>query len=473
MDTSALWIIVTFSVYLLLLIVVGWLGERRHGGSYAGFVSAGKTMGPLTTAISAAASSESAWALLGLSGLGYAKGAAGYWAAGGTVLGFLTSGLLLARRIKRRSEVTGALTFTDMLAARTGESSAVRILATVIIAFFLEIYVVSQFAGAGKQMASMQLMSYEMGVLVGAVIIGIYVLLGGYAAVCWTDTIQGLLMALMMLIFPVVAVVMAGPGAIADNLATTDGGLWIGGEVLAWSAIGFAVGQLAIGLGHFGMPHYLVRFITVGSERQAQRAVWIAVGWSSVVLFGAVTLGIAGRVLLPGLKDPEHILGVFTGTYFHPVIAGVVLAAVTAAIMSTADSQLMLAATAIINNLHIRLTGREIEDRRKVRLSRLVIAVLTTIALVLALRDIPVIYTMVLLAWGALGAAFGPPVILGLYWPRFNRAGALASMIVGPTVVIVWKLGGLSPILYELVPGFVVSMIAAISASYLTHADTG
>ena len=480
----------TFVGYLGLLLFIGWLGDRRHGKGYADFVTADKSMGPWTTALSSAASAESVWVMLGLSGLGYWKGVAAFWAALGCILGFAFNAVFVMVRMRRDSARLGALTLSDYLEARVGDRSRwLRVWSAVLIVFFMSVYVVAQFTGAGALMQEMEVFGggtpYWAGVVVGAVVDGLYVLTGGYAAVCWTDTLQGLLMALVMIGLPAYAVVEAGGfSGIAQALAGTDLILWTTVDGVAWAGLGFAASQLAIGLGYPGMPHVVVRYITVRDDRAAVAAGWITVGWSVIVLVGSPLLGLAGRALFPAVADfnpdclaagheaqkcAEQFLPFFAREFLHPILAGVVLAAVTAAIMSTADSQLMYAATALINDVWLRLRPGAARpgDRTLIIATRVVVIVLTLAAMILALVKLRLIYTFVLFAWGALGAAFTPVVLLALYWRGLTRTGALACMVVGPVVVILWKVLELP--IYELIPGVVAGTAAAILGSQLTR----
>lgn len=466
-------ILTTFGAYLVALLGIGWWGERRFGDTYEGFVTANKSLGSWVAAVSSAASSESAWVMLGLSGLGYSRGVAAYWATIGCTLGFVATSLFVVVQLRRSSAELEILTLGDYLEHVLGDDKhRIKIVSSLLIGFFMLVYVVAQFVGTGKQMAGMHLMGYHGGVIAGAVIIGIYVLLGGYAAVCWTDLVQGLLMAAVMVAFPVVALTRAGGLAPVMRMLhdTGLGTFWIGSQGPTWAAMGFMLGQLGIGIGYPGMPHSIIRFVTVRDDRAARNAAMIGVAWGALVLFGAVTLGIVGRVLLPGLADPEHILPAFTAQYFHPVVGGVILAAVSAAIMSTADSQLMMAATALVHDLLYPVLRRKpAAGRTMVIQIRLVIATLSVVGLSLALIQPRVIYTFVLFAWGALGAAFTPVILLSLHWKRLTWQGALACLIAGPATIVLWKVTGLSGALYELFPGAVVGTLAAVGVSLATR----
>lgn len=466
-------LMVTFLLYLIGLLTLGYLGERKYSKSYDDFVSAGKSMGAWVTALSAAASSESAWVMLGLSGLGYSNGLAAYWASIGCVLGFMVNWKFVVAPVRRLSGKHGSLTMSDMIEDVLHDRKQIlRIIGSIVIVFFMGCYVVSQFVGAGKTLNGMGMMEYQTGVLTGSLIIGAYVLMGGYAAVCWTDALQGALMAIIMIVLPVLAVFHAGGfGSMAAELqqAGLQGFFSLKGAGL-WGSLGFIVGQLGIGLGYQGMPHVVIRYITVKNEQEGLRSGMIATWWGVFVLFGSVTLGIAGRVLFPGLADVEHVLPRFAADYLHPVIGGVVLAAITAAIMSTADSQLMYAATSLVNDLWLKVSGKKVDGRKLVIVTRIVIVVMTGIAILVALTDVKVIYSFVLYAWGAMGAAFSPMILCLIYVKWFNRWGALTNLLVGPAVVVIWsEIPDLKGAVYELVPAFVLSLVLGLLVSRMTQ----
>jgi len=477
-------VLVTFVTYLILLAFIGWLGQRKHSKSYKDFVSADKSLGSLATALSAAASSESVWVMLGLSGLGYWKGIAALWAAIGCVSGFLFNALFVTVQLRRDSARLGSLTVSDYIEDRLGDrSKLLRMLSAVVITFFMACYVVAQFTGSGNLFTGMELVGsdtpYWVGVVIGAAIVGLYMFMGGYAAVCWTDTVQGILMFGVMLCLPIYALVEAGGfSGISDALGPLGLLSMSGAESFGWAALGFIVGQLGIGLGYPGMPHMIVRYITVRDDTAARRAAWISVIWSVVVLFGSTLLGVAMRVIYPDLADSQKeaealVLPHFCRQHLHPLLTGVVLSAVTAAIMSTADSQLMYAATSLVNDLYLKIRkGPPLSERALVWGTRIAVVALTLIALAFALAEIRLIYTFVLFAWGALGSAFGPIIILSLYWKRITRWGALASLITGPVVVVVWHyIPTLAGAVYELIPAFALSFAAAVVVSLATWKD--
>jgi len=462
--TTVIWI--TFAVYMVVLLGIGWQGEVRFGKGYDGFVAAERSLGGWVAAISAAASSESAWVMLSLSGLGWKHGLGAYWAAGGCALGFMTS-IFVVRQLRASAAQYEVQTLGDYIAGRLGGGEKLlRTLSSLLISVFLTAYVVAQFTGAGKQMVKMKLMSYRGGVMSGAVIVGLYVLLGGYAAVCWTDMLQGILMLFVLIALPTVALIKAGGfGPIGQVLrANNIASLWVGGKGPTGEAIGFALTYFGFSLGYPGMPHSIIRYVTIRDDREATRAAWIGGIYGTVVLFASATFGIFARALIPELADPEKILPAFTAAFMPPVLGGVILAAVSAAMMSTADSQLMMSASALVHDVYNKVVRRagSGSSRKMVIQTRSVIGALSIVALVLALAQSRVIDTLVLFAWGCLGAAFSPVIVLCLYWKRFSWHGAVASFVVGPATIVAWQLAGLDSIVHGLIPGTLLSVVAAI-----------
>jgi sodium/proline symporter len=460
---------------MVMLLGIGLWADRRFGSSYEGFVSAERSLGGWVAAISSAASSESGWLMLGLSGLGYKHGYGAYWASFGCSLGFIFTSIFVVRQLRRSSgQHDKVLTLGDYFVAHFGGGkSALRIVSSLLITFFMLVYVVAQFTAAGKQMAGMKLLSYHWGVMSGAAIIGIYVLMGGYAAVCWTDLIQGLLMLAVLIVLPIYALLQAG-GFGGVSTAISQAGLdamWVGGQGPSAQAIGFALTYFGFSLGYPGMPHAIIRYITIRDDKEATQAAWIGASYGVIVLFASASLGIFGRALTAGLTDAEQIMPHLTATLLPPVIGGVVLAAVSAAIMSTADSQLMLAASALMHDVLRETVGRgQLADKMATRGTRAVIAVMTVGAMAVAFGEAKVIDTLVLFAWGCLGAAFSPVIMLALYWPRFNWQGAVTCMVVGPTTIVLWQTLGLNTVVHGLIPGTALSLLAGVVVALTTPA---
>ena len=383
-------------------------------------------------AISASASSSSAWTLLGVSGAAYAWGLAAVWLFPSCVGGFLLNWFLLAPALRRLSRRDNSVTVTEVLAGRPGAPlrSAITLACSLIILVSLGTYVASQFQGAGKTFSETFDISLTSAVLIGSAIVVFYTLLGGFWAVSVTDTLQGLLMAATSLLLPLVALsAVGGVGALADGMAAAADGtfLSLARGLPAVSAVGFVLGLLGIGLGYPGQPHVVNRFMALkDAPGVLRRARIIAVSWAVVVYAGMLTVGWCGRVLLPGLGDPEVVFIALTHELFHPVLSGVILAAVLSAIMSTADSQLLVASSTVTRDLGV---GRS-RFSPLVR-SRLVVLALSAGAAGGALVGSQEIFSRVLFAWAAMGAAFGPVLLVVTLKGEVRPKAKLVSIVVG------------------------------------------
>jgi sodium/proline symporter len=435
-------------LYLGLLIVIGWVASRRtHGGE--DFHLAGRSLGPWAAGISSTASSESGWVTLGAVGMTYAYGVSGLWFAPGCLLGYLVNIYVVAPRLRALSAAHGSVTLTDVITRRWGDPrNVLRVTATTIILLCMMIYVASQMTAAGKAFSSSLGLGdhgpgYLYGVLIGAGVITIVTVLGGFRAVAWTDLFQGLLVAVALIGLPLWAIariggfgeLFAGLGAVEPGFLTATGGR-VGSA--AW---GFIVGELGIGLGYPGMPHVVTRYMATRSDKDVQRLQIIAMLWGVAVFYGAGLVGLVGRVSLPGLADGERALMELALAFAHPVIAGLLLAAVISAILSTVSSQLLVAASAVSYDVVERGLGRGGDDRRSLVLGRITVAVVGVLGVVIALRGESVVFWFVLFAWSGLGASFAPLTLLALQDRFINRYGAMACMLTGAGVTVVWKLG--------------------------------
>jgi sodium/proline symporter len=413
------------------LVGIG-LACRKRTHDEVDFYLGGRRLGSLVAAISASASSSSAWTLLGVSGAAYAWGLAAVWLFPSCVGGFLLNWFLLAPALRRLSRRDDSVTVTEVLAGRPGAPlrSAITLTCSLIILASLGTYVASQFQGAGKTFSETFDISLTSAVLIGSAIVVFYTLLGGFWAVSVTDTLQGLLMAATSLLLPLVALsAVGGVGALADGMAAADDEtfLSLGRGLPAVSAVGFVLGLLGIGLGYPGQPHVVNRFMALeDAPGVLRRARIIAVSWAVVVYAGMLTVGWCGRVLLPGLGDPEVVFIALTHELFHPVLSGVILAAVLSAIMSTADSQLLVASSTVTRDLGV---GRS-RFSPLVR-SRLVVLALSAGAAGGALVGSQEIFSRVLFAWAAMGAAFGPVLLVVTLKGEVRPKAKLVSIVVG------------------------------------------
>lgn len=469
---------VTFLIYVCLMMLIGYLAYRRTH-NLSDYILGGRRLGKWVTALSASASDMSGWLLLGLPGYAYAAGLEAGWIALGLLAGTYLNWRLVAARLRHYSAIAGdSQTLPAFFENRfRDDSRALRVVSAVFILLFFLFYTSSGLVAGGKLFNAVFELPYHWAVTVGALVIVVYTFVGGFLAVSWTDLFQGLLMALALLIVPVIAISsLGGWGNTLSTLNATNPALLdaltnVDNEPLGVLAV---LSLLAWGLGYFGQPHILARFKAIRSVNEIPAARKIAVSWVTLTLLCAVFAGIAGiSYLQPPLEgaDSERVFILLVEALFHPVIAGICLAAILAAIMSTADSQLLVSASVFTSDFYKTLFRRTASEQELVWTGRFAVLVIALVALILAWNPERKVLDLVAYAWAGFGAAFGPALILSLFWRRMNRNGAVAGIIVGGVTVVVWKQlsGGLFD-LYEIVPGFVLSLLAIVMTSVLTRA---
>ncbi|MDA0372576.1 MAG: sodium/proline symporter [Planctomycetota bacterium] len=441
-------ILVTLVAYKVVLLAIGFVAERRTRDE-SDFLLGGRRLGPLVTAISASASSSSVWTLLGVSGYAYQRGLSALWLFPACVGGFAINWFLVAPRLRRRSAETAACTVTELLAGpgRGAAFRTPRVVASVILIFCLTTYVASQFQGAGKSFQTTFGLDSLTSILVGSLIVVVYTVLGGFWAVSLTDTLQGLWMAATAVALPVAALIAvggpsglaAGVGAVpSDGYADLLGGADLGTGALAVLAL------FGIGLGYPGQPHVVNRFMAVRGDAELRRARIYAMSWAVAVYAGMIVLGLCGRVLHEtAMPDSEQAFFALADQLFPAVVSGVMVAAVLSAIMSTADSQLLVAASAVSHDL-----GWKGPDAAGTLLrSRVVVLLVSALAVGLALTADDTIFGSVLFAWSALGAAFGPLLLVTLWRGPVHATATTAAMALGAGYSVVayldpaWKGG--------------------------------
>ncbi len=431
---------ITLLAYQVLLIAIGiWATARSK--SVEDFFLGGRGLGPVVAAISYSASASSAWTLLGVSGAAYVLGISVVWIAAGSFTGMLVTWFWIGPRLIAHSRERKQITLTDFLADDTTGAArrGIVTVASVIIIFSFTFYVAAQFQGAGTTFASSFGLSMTSSILLGAFVIMLYTLLGGFWAVCVTDTVQGALMAVAALLLPLVAVSAVGgmngffTGLVAASSAAQLS--WTAGNA-GLVALGMILGGLSIGFGTYGQPHLLVRFMALRDEKSLRQARVITIVWYLIVFSSMCLLGLVGHVLYPAIDNPEAILFRLTDSLFHPLLGALLLAAVLSAIMSTADSQLLVAASAIAHDLGL---GRK-HPQRIVLISRLTIFVLVVLSVTVAVYLPEKIFSRVLFAWIALGSAFGPTVFMRLARVRLRPAAVLWSIITGFTLAVIFYL---------------------------------
>lgn len=433
--------------YLGVLLVIGWQAARRtHGGE--DFHLAGRSLGAWSAGISSTASSESGWVTLGAVGMTFVYGVSGLWYAPGCLLGYLVNVYVVAPRLRPLSAAHGSVTLTDVITRRWGDpKNVLRVTATAIILVCMMGYVAAQMTAAGKAFSSSLGLEgrggYLLGVIIGAIVITAVTSLGGFRAVAWTDLFQGLLVAGALIALPLYAVArLGGFGALVAGLGAIDPGLLTAsGDRVGPALWGFVIGQLGIGLGYPGMPHVITRYMAARDDREVQRLQLIAMAWGLAVFYGAGLVGLVGRVMLPDLADGEQALMALALELVHPVLAGLLLAAVISAVLSTVSSQLLVAASAVSYDVVEETLGRARDDRRSLLLGRITVVVVGLLGVLVALSEVRLVFWFVLFAWSGLGAAFAPLILLALLRRGVNRHGALSAMLTGVGVTVAWKLG--------------------------------
>lgn len=460
------YVLTTLVVYNALLIGVGlWARDRNKG--VEDFFLAGRGLGAWVAGISASASSSSAWTLLGVSGAAYAWGLPALWIFPATVGGFLINWIWVAPRLQTLARQENAITLSAVVAPESMGSMRQTILraAAGIIVFCFVFYIASQFEAAGKAFESVFGLDKETSILIGAGIVLLYTLLGGFWAVSVTDSIQGILMAVAGVILPTVAMIAVGGfGGLSSGLQQigTAGSPLSGGEQVALNSIFFVLGLFGIGVGYPGQPHVVNRFMALKDRASLRQGRIIAITWAVVVFAGMLLLGLSARVLFADLGDSEQVLFKVAGELLPPVIAGIMLAAVMSAIMSTADSQLLVASSAISYDWNLASGDRS----DGLTNSRTTVVAVTVLATLLALFWRADIFSRVLFAWSAAGSAFGPILIMRLLGRSIRASATFGAMLTGfaLTVVIAWTPDTPGDVAERLVP-FICAFVIALQGS--------
>lgn len=459
-------VILSFTAYMLVMVAIGGYFYFKTD-DLSDFVLGGRRLGPGVTALSAGASDMSGWLLLGLPGMMYTDGIVGSWIAVGLIIGAYLNWHYIARPLRVYTHhLNDAITIPDYFSNRFEDhSNTLRIVTAVVILLFYTLYTSSGLVGGAKLFEATFHLDYSTALIVGSVIIVSYTFLGGYNAVSWTDFIQGILMMLALVIVPVV--IVYDLGGISEGLSIIESVDPANLDILSGTSFIGILSLMAWGLGYFGQPHILVRFMSIRHEDEMNRAKAIGMGWMVLSILGSLAVGFFGLAYVVShgvdLKDSEKIFITLSQLLFNPWIAGFLLAAILAAIMSTIDSQLLVSSSVLTRDIYHVLLRKEASNRELVWVGRATVIAIALIAWYLSTDQNSSVLKLVAYAWAGFGAAFGPLIILSLYSPNVTRLGAVAGMIAGSLTVIVWKQleGGIFD-LYELLPGFIAAWVAII-----------
>jgi SSS family solute:Na+ symporter len=466
-------VIISLALYFILMLAIGVYAWRTTAASSEGYLLAGRDLSPKVTALSAGASDMSGWLLMGLPGALYASGLVEAWIAIGLFVGALVNWIVVAPRLRRQTEDLGdALTIPEFLGNRfPGHATQLRLISAVIVVVFFTIYTAAGMVGGGKLFEMAFGGNYMTGIWVTAGVVLVYTMIGGFLAVSLTDFVQGCIMFGALILMPLVLLLGSD---ISLSAVPQEGFLSL---THGLTAVGW-LSAVTWGLGYFGQPHIIVRFMAIRSVDEMPVARNIAMAWMAVCLLGAIGVGLAGRAYVTQngvtLDDPEKIFILLANVLFHPFVTGFLYAALLAAIMSTISSQLLVSSSSLTEDFYRLFLRKEAGEREAVTVGRISVALVALAGIAIAADPDSQVLGLVAHAWAGFGAAFGPMIVLALTWKRMTGAGALAGLVTGAAVVIAWIaigwdkafLGG--PGVYEILPGFVAAWLAIVFVSRAT-----
>ncbi|MBB3169657.1 sodium/proline symporter PutP [Simiduia aestuariiviva] len=474
---------ISLGLYFVVMIGIGIYAYRKTAKDVSGYMLGGRQLGPAVTALSAGASDMSGWILMGLPGAMYVSGISSSWIAIGLVTGAWLNYLVVAPRLRAYTEIAeDAITIPDYFEKRFNDHSrTLRIISSLVIIIFFTLYTSSGVVAGGKLFESSFGLSYYAGLYITAGVVVAYTLFGGFLAVSMTDFVQGCIMFVALILVPLIAYSQFdGLADLNQHVSAVDPNLF--GFFTGISALGI-ISSLAWGLGYFGQPHIIVRFMAIRSLGDIKAARRIGMSWMIVTIVGALAIGFVGVGFVAktqaNFTDPETIFIFFAKLLFHPLISGFLLAAILAAIMSTISSQLLVSSSSLTEDFYKSFLRKDASQTELLLVGRISVVVVAAVAISLAYDRSSTILTLVSNAWAGFGAAFGPLIIFSLFWKRMTREGAIAGMVTGAVTVLIWLYApitvdgqSLSSLMYEIVPGFVLASIALVSVSLLTAAPS-
>ena len=462
--------LIVFICYFLFMLGIGlfFFFRSKDAGEKEYFLG-GRKMGAWVSALSAGASDMSAWVLMGLPASIYAAGMGQTWIAIGLLLGYAASWIFEAPRLRRFSiESNDSITIPHYLTNRfLSKSKALQILCAVIFLVAYTIYAASSIKACGTLFNTVMGIDANVAMYIAACIIIAYTFLGGFSAVCWTDFFQGMLMLAALLIAPIFALGLITSGSMGAAAALPEGyfNFWTG-----WKDV---LSGLGWGLGYFGMPHIIIRFLSLKSQKELRKSSVIGISWTTIILVMSVLSGVVGRMFLGDIEDSSVVFITMTRKIFPALISGILLSAILSAAMSTADSQLLASASAFANDVYKPVMRKNASNKEMLWAGRIIVVAIAVVAVLIAASpNSGTIMALVENAWGVFGAAFGPTIMLSLFWKRFTFSGAVAGIAVGAVVDICWLALLSDTGIYEIIPGFICGLIAAVIASKCSKAPS-
>ena len=467
------------------MLGIGYFAFRRTS-NLTDYMLGGRNLGPAVTALSAGASDMSGWLLMGLPGAMYVSGLSASWIAIGLTIGAWANWLYVAPRLRVYTQLAkDSITIPGYLENRFGDSSKMlRLISGLVIMIFFTFYVSSGMVSGGVLFQSTFGLDYHSGLIIVSLVVIAYTLFGGFLAVSWTDFVQGLIMFIALILVPIVTLIeVGGMGETIDTVNSINPAFM---DIFKGASVLGIISSVAWGLGYFGQPHIIVRFMAIQSVKEIKKARRIGMGWMIFSLIGAMLTGFAGIAYFakngPELKNPETVFIVLGEILFHPIITGFLISAILAAIMSTISSQLLVTSSSLTEDIYKSFVKRTATDKELVFFGRLSVLIVAIIALFLSWEKNSTILNLVGYAWAGFGAAFGPVILISLYWKRMTKWGALAGMVGGTVTVILWEkiswftqneavIKWFSDV-YEIIPGFIVGVIVIYVVSLLTEAPS-
>lgn len=467
-----------FLFYLVLILVIG-IRTYRSNKNHGDFFIAGRKLNPWVVAFSERASGESAWLLLGLPGAAYALGFMEVWTASGCVIGIIFYWFVIAKDLRRESEIVGAITLPTFLAAKYLKGqSAIRVISTIIIIFFFIFYLAAQINGAGKILNVTFGIKQIHGMILGSVVIIFYTMMGGFFAVAWTDLVQGIIMVSTLVILPIAGFIEIAEqgmsvGETLGGMTNSDGGsmLSLTGGKTGWAAAALIISGLSWALGYMGQPHLLTRFMSISAVNKIKVSRRIAIAWVIPAFSGALLIGIVGLTLHGQgyFDDIEKIMPHLATTLLPAWLAGILISGAIAAMMSTADSQLLVISSSIIEDFYHQTLGKEVTDKFMLQASRFITVLIGLVGLLIAVTSDKLIFSMVSYAWAGLGSSFGPLLLLMLKWKKVTWQGAIGGLLTGFLVTVVWsEITFLDDVISVRFVSFVTSILVVWLVSLIT-----
>ncbi len=469
--------LIGFIIYLIAMIAVGlWTYAKNE--SHTDFFLGGRKMNPWVVAFSERASGESAWLLLGLPGAAFAVGLLEMWTAVGCVSGIIFSWYVIAKELRVETQRYDAITLPAFFAAKFGKNAdIIRFLSMLIVIFFFTFYLAAQFNGAGKVLHVTFGISHMTGMIIGTVVIIFYTMMGGFFAVAWTDLIQGIIMIGTLVILPIAGFIeISSSGASLSNALSSAGSSFasLTAGKTGWVAVAAVIGGLSWGLGYIGQPHLLTRFMSIKDPEQIKVSRRIAIAWAVPAFVGSMIIGVVGlsmvkQGLIPAIHDRESIMPLLTTHLLPGWLAGIFISGAIAAMMSTADSQLLVISSSVIEDFFHKTLKKEISDAKMLQLSRIITVSIGLIGFAIAATSDKLIFTLVSYAWSGLGASFGPALLLMLRWKKTTGAGVIAGMLTGTISTVIWaSIPALDTFLTHRLVAFVFAFIAVVIVSLIT-----